>query len=144
MGGVGSIIAFLIGGKLYKINQAYPFGWQRSWCWWGVFGVPLIREPKIYEENPILKSPICGESEADLRGTSAQRHPHLLAIFFWFVAMNAMKPSRFCQPFVGMAEGDAVSLLTLNSLAFVLMALPAGISAARPGANRRSARGWWW
>lgn len=137
MGGVGSIIAFLIGGKLYKINQAYPFWLAAVLVLVGVFLVFLfIREPKIYEENPNIEKPNLWRS---LRQIFEERQHNairiFLAIFFWFVAMNAIETffTLFANRSLGMAEGDAVSLLTLNSLAFVLMALPAGYIGGKAG-----------
>src|SRR5512136_2312779 len=84
MGGIGSIIAFLGGSILYKMNPAYPF-------WLGSGLVILaallvfvfIREPKVsefsQEEQPnllaSLKTVVSDPSKSALR--------LLLAIFFW-------------------------------------------------------------
>ena len=48
MGGIGSIIAFLIGGKLYEVNNAYPFWLASILVLVGVLLVfAFVRELKI-------------------------------------------------------------------------------------------------
>jgi len=136
MGGVGAIIAFLFGADLYDMNPAYPF-------WLGSVLVILssllvfafIREPKEYEtsdETPpnlwnSLKKVIRGEEKSPLR--------ILLAIFFWFVAYNAIEAffTLYAVNHLGMPESDGARLLGQLSLLFVLMALPSGYIGARIG-----------
>jgi len=91
MGGVGSIISFLGGATLYEMNKAYPF-------WLGsalviiasLMVLIFIREPKEYqtaEKQPgLLKSLNEVINDPD---KSAIRM--LGAIFFWFVAYNAIE-----------------------------------------------------
>jgi maltose/moltooligosaccharide transporter len=140
MGGIGSIIAFLIGAKLYKINEAYPF-------WLGsilvIVAVILvfifIREPKVYEENPNAERPNLWKSFAEL--FKEKQHDALrifMAIFFWFVAMNAIETffTLYANKYLGMPEADSVQILTLNSLMFVIGALPAGYIGGRIGRKK--------
>ncbi len=60
------------------------------------------------------------------------------AIFFWFVAMNAIESfiTLYANQTLGLSESRAVNLMTLNSLAFVLMALPAGLIGGKIGRKR--------
>jgi maltose/moltooligosaccharide transporter len=136
MGGIGAIIAFLFGADLYDINPAYPF-------WLGSALVILssllvfafIREPKEYEtsdETPpnlwiSLKNVIKEQEKSPLRV--------LLAIFFWFVAYNAIEAffTLYAVNHLGMVESDGARLLGQLSLLFVIMALPAGFIGARLG-----------
>ncbi|TLN00833.1 SLC45 family MFS transporter, partial [bacterium] len=131
MGGIGSIVATLIGGRLYDMtpNHAYPF-------WMGSALVILsallvfifIKEPKEYtedaEERPdlwkALKTLIRGEEKSALR--------ILLAIFFWFVAYNAIEAffTLYAQNHLGLEGGQGAQLLGQLSFVFVLFALPAG------------------
>lgn len=140
MGGIGSITAFLIGGRLYKINNAYPFWLAAILVLVGVLLVfAFVREPKVFEENPNLEKPNLWHSLGQI--LEERQHDAIrifLAIFFWFVAMSAIETffTLFANRSLGLPEGDAVSLLTLNSLAFVLMALPAGFIGGKIGRKR--------
>ena len=52
--------------------------------------------------------------------------------------MNAIETfiTLYANQSLGMSESRSVSLMTLNSLAFVLMALPAGIIGGKIGRKR--------
>ncbi len=136
MGGVGAIIAFLFGADLYEMNTAYPF-------WLGSALVILaslmvfifIREPKEFEVTDktdpnlwVSLKKVVGEKEK-----SAFRI--LLAIFFWFVAYNAIEAffTLYAVNHLSMTESDGARLLGQLSLFFVIMALPAGFIGARVG-----------
>ncbi len=139
MGGVGAIIATLGGSVLYKMNQAYPF-----WLGSGLVVLAallvflLIKEPKTYEtttaERPNLIRSL-REVIAD-RDKSALRI--LLAIFFWFVAYNAIEAffTLYAQNHLGLPGEDGARLLGQLSLIFVLFALPAGYIGAQMGRRR--------
>jgi maltose/moltooligosaccharide transporter len=138
MGGLGAITATLIGGRLYDLNPAYPF-------WMGSVLVILsalmvfafIREPKTYEstseERPELRTALMSIVQA--KEKSALRI--LLAIFFWFVAYNAIETffTLYAQNHLGLAGGIGATLLGHLSVVFVLFALPAGYIGA--GVGRR-------
>ena len=140
MGGIGSIIAFLIGGKLYEVNNAYPFWLAAILVLVGVLLVfAFIREPKIYEENPNLEKPNLWKSLQQIFKEKQHNAIRIfLAIFFWFVAMNAIETfiTLYANQSLGMSESRSVTLMTLNSLAFVLMALPAGLIGGKIGRKR--------
>lgn len=141
MGGIGSIVATLIGGRLYDMtpNHAYPF-------WMGSALVILsallvfifIKEPREYEtaaeERPDLwkafKTVISGEEKSALR--------ILLAIFFWFVAYNAIEAffTLYAQNHLGLPGGQGAQLLGQLSFVFVLFALPAGYIGGSFGRRR--------
>ncbi len=136
MGGVGSIIAFLGGAKLYDMNPAYPF-WLGSGLviLAAVLVFVLIREPKVYDET--------GESRPSLitslvdvfkdRDRSALRI--LLAIFCWFVAYNAVEAffTLYAKNHLLLTESDGTRLLGQLSLLFVIFALPSGYLGSRIG-----------
>lgn len=135
MGGVGSIISFLGGATLYEMNKAYPF-------WLGSALVVIaslmvlifIREPKEYqtaEKQPgLLKSLNEVINDPD---KSAIRM--LGAIFFWFVAYNAIEAffTLYATNHLGLSEADGTRLLGQLSLLFVLFALPSGYIGGRIG-----------
>jgi MFS-type transporter involved in bile tolerance (Atg22 family) len=137
MGGIGSIIAFLGGAALYKMNPAFPF-------WLGSALVILssllvfafIREPKVpdlleSEEKPSLWKSLVEVVKDPER--SALRV--LLAIFFWFVSYNAVEAffTLYANKYLGLEEADGARLLGQLSLVFVLFALPAGYLGGRFG-----------
>jgi maltose/moltooligosaccharide transporter len=136
MGGLGSIIAFLGGSALYKMNPAYPF-------WLGsalvilaaILVFLLIREPKDYEESAD-KNP--GMFESLWEVITDKDHSALrifLAIFFWFVAYNAVEAffTLYAKNHLLMNEADGTRLLGQLSLLFVIFSLPAGYLGSRIG-----------
>lgn len=140
MGGVGAIISFLGGAALYKINPAFPF-------WLGSILVILaallvflfIREPKEpqdevqqhQQERPSLWKSL----QEILRDPDKSALRMLLAIFFWFVAYNAVEAffTLYANKHLGLEEAEGARLLGQLSLFFVLFALPAGLIGARWG-----------
>ncbi len=139
MGGLGSIIATLGGSALYAMNQAYPF-------WLGsalviisaILVFVFIKEPKEFEstskERPNLWKALVDVVRANEK--SALRI--LLAIFFWFVAYNAIEAffTLYAQEHLGLPGEDGARLLGHLSVIFVLFALPAGYIGARIGRRR--------
>ena len=139
MGGVGSIISFLGGAALYKISPAYPF-------WLGSALVViaallvffLIKEPKVYEERQEEKPGMIESLRAVLADTDKSALRILLAIFFWFVAYNAVEAffPLYANKHLGLEEADGVRLLGQLSLIFVIFALPAGYIGSRFGRRK--------
>jgi MFS family permease len=139
MGGLGSIIATLGGGTLYDMNQAYPF-------WLGSGLVVLssllvflfIREPKGFETNKQDKPDLWKALSAIIKANEKSALRILLAIFFWFVAYNAIEAffTLYAQNHLGLEGGVGAKLLGHLSVIFVLFALPAGYIGARFGRRR--------
>jgi maltose/moltooligosaccharide transporter len=135
MGGLGSIIAFLGGAALYKMNPAYPF-------WLGSALVILaallvfvfIREPKVFDEGE-EKASLLGSLKTILADPDRSALRILLAIFFWFVAYNAVEAffTLYAKNHLLMNEADGARLLGQLSLFFVVFALPAGYLGSRIG-----------
>ena len=139
MGGIGAIIAFLIGASLYEKNTSYPF-------WLGSFLVivssllvfAFIREPKDFvineEQKPSLVKALINlfkeKEKSPLR--------ILFAIFFWFVAYNAIEAffTLYAVKHLQLSGADGSRLLGQLSLIFVLMALPAGYIGSKFGRKR--------
>jgi Na+/melibiose symporter-like transporter len=135
MGGLGAIIAFLIGSSLYKQNPAFPF-WMGS----GLVIVAaalvllLIREPKEFEARQ--QQPNMFESLGEIwRDGDKSALRLFLAIFFWFVGYNAIEAffTLYSVNRLGLNEADGAGLLGHLSLFFVLFALVAGVIGARLG-----------
>ncbi len=136
MGGIGSIIAFLGGAALYELNPAYPF-----WLGSGLVILAallvflMIREPKanddVHEERPSLiaslRTVLADPDRSALRV--------LLAIFFWFIAYNAVEAffTLYAVNYLHLTEADGTRLLGQLSFLFVVFALPAGLLGSRIG-----------
>ncbi len=135
MGGLGTIIASLVGSTLYEKNIAYPF-WMGSVL---VIVAALlvfifIKEPKEYQQ---------GEKEPDMFGSLRELMQDedksglriLFAIFFWFLAYTGIEAflTLYATRYVGIPEGDAGRLVGHLGLFFVIFALPAGIIGSRIG-----------
>jgi maltose/moltooligosaccharide transporter len=135
MGGIGTIIASLVGSTLYEINIAFPF-------WMGSVLVILasvlvfifIKEPKQFEE--IEKQPSMFQSlrevvqDADKSGIRI-----LLAIFFWFLAYTGIEAflTLYATKQLGISGGDAGRMMGHIGLFFVIFAIPAGMIGSRIG-----------
>jgi maltose/moltooligosaccharide transporter len=136
MGGVGSIIAFLGGAILYDINPAYPF-------WFGSILVIVaallvlifIREPKVNEDSHEEQPSLIRSLKTVLTDPDRSALRVLLAIFFWFVAYNAVEAffTLYAKNHLGLTESDGTRLLGQLSLFFVLFALPAGYIGSQIG-----------
>jgi maltose/moltooligosaccharide transporter len=139
MGGVGAIIATLGGGALYKLNPAYPF-------WMGSILVIVatlllflfIREPKEYETTSGERPDLFRSLKEVVKDRDKSAFRMLLAIFFWFVAYNAIEAffTLYAQNHLGLPGGDGARLLGQLSLIFVLFALPAGYIGGSWGRRR--------
>jgi len=136
MGGVGSIIAFLVGATLYKMNPAYPF-------WLGSVLVILaallvflfIKEPKDFAAKSAEQPSMIASLSEVVKDPDRSALRILLAIFFWFVAYNAVEAffTLYAKNHLGLPEADGARLLGHMSLIFVLFALPSGFIGSRIG-----------
>jgi maltose/moltooligosaccharide transporter len=135
MGGLGTIIASLVGSTLYEINVNFPF-------WMGSVLVLLaavlvfifIKEPKQYEEPK--KEPNMFQS---LKEVAVQKDKSglriLFAIFFWFLAYTGIEAflTLYATKRLGLPEGDAGRLTGHMGILFVLFAIVAGILGSKIG-----------
>jgi MFS family permease len=135
MGGVGTIIASLVGSTLYEINIAFPF-------WMGSVLVVLaaalvfifIKEPKEYEKEDVKP-----DLFASLRELFQEKEKSglriLFAIFFWFLAYTGIEAflTLYATRRLGISDGDAGRLMGHMGIFFVLFALVAGYAGSRIG-----------
>jgi MFS family permease len=135
MGGVGAIISFLGGAKLYEINPAFPF-------WMGSALVLLssllvlifIKEPKVYEEASKQPGMIQSLNEV-FHDPDKSALRILFAIFFWFLGYTAIEAffTLYATRHLGVSDADGARLLGQLSFIFVIMALPAGYIGGKIG-----------
>ena len=142
MGGLGTVLATLIGGPLYRINPSYPFFLGGGLVVLAAILVLIfIREPKEYissklhlaakgedtkMENTVIKN---------LTNVFTQKDKSpmfiLLAILFWFIAYNSLETffTLYGVNHLGLDGGDSAFQISYIGLVFMLMAIPAGILA---------------
>jgi len=136
MGGIGSIIAFLVGASLYEKNPNYPF-----WLGSGLVLVSsllvllFIREPKVYDTNQEAKPSLRLALVNLFKEKEKSPLRILAAIFFWFIAYNAIEAffTLYATKHLELPVGDASRLLGQLSLIFVLMAIPSGYIGGKFG-----------
>ncbi len=138
MGGIGAIVSFLIGARLYEMNHAFPF-------WLGSILVIVasllvfifIREPKEYQASE-TKPSLWLSLQGVIHDPDKSALRILLAIFFWFLGYNAIEAffTLYAQKHLGLPEADGARLLGQLSLIFVIFALPAGYIGARLGRRK--------
>jgi Na+/melibiose symporter-like transporter len=139
MGGLGSIIAFIGGSALYKMNPAFPFWLGSSLVIIAVLLVFFfIKEPKVYEESTEEKPGMIESLRTILSDKDKSALRVLLAIFFWFVAYNAVEAffTLYANKHLMLEEADGARLLGQLSLIFVIFALPAGYIGSRIGRRK--------
>ncbi len=139
MGGVGAIIAFLIGANLYEMNPNYPF-------WLGsalvivssLLVFAFIREPKEFEVSEEEKPSLTQALIKLFKEKEKSPIRILAAIFFWFVAYNAIEAffTLYAVKHLQLSGADGARLLGQLSFVFVLMALPAGYIGGKFGRKR--------
>ena len=143
MGGIGSILAFLVGGVLYSIGRIAPFVFGAIVMLAAITLVVLfVREPVV--EVKEKKGEERAESGLFSHVGEIVKSPDrsgiliLLAILFWFLGFNALETwlSSFGKFSLGIDEGRMAILTSGLALMFVLFAVPSGIIATRFGRRR--------
>lgn len=143
MGGVGSVIAFLVGSQLYLMNKAFPFYLASALIVVSlvvlIFNIKEQRDSLNYYEVPNAKE----TEDTELEGKEKAKLTRnvvflLLAIFFWFVAYNGIETffTTYGKEYLNVNEAVAASKLTFFSLAMVVFAIPAGIIATKIGKKK--------
>ena len=143
MGGIGAILAFLVGGILYKVGHIAPFVFGSLVMLAGITLVLLfVREPEKLEreqdqeqgiEQGFIENIKEVVSSADSSGLFI-----LLAILCWFLGFNALETwiSSFGKYSLGIGPGRMSIYTSGLALMFVIFALPSGLIATRFGRKR--------
>jgi Na+/melibiose symporter-like transporter len=144
MGGLGTVLATLIGGPLYRINPNYPFFLGGGLVVLAaVLVLIFIREPKEYIASKLHLAAKGKDSELDkkvaknIAGVFTQKDKSpmyiLLAILFWFIAYNSLETffTLYGVNHLGLESGDAAFQISYIGLVFMAMAIPAGLLASK-------------
>ena len=141
MGGLGTIIAFLIGGVLYSLGRITPFVFG-SVVMLAAIGVVLlfIREPEFppEDEDKDTRQGFLSNLREVLNASDRSGLLILLAILCWFLGYNALETwiSSFGKFELGIDEGKMSMLTASMALTFVIFAVPSGLLATRFGRKR--------
>ena len=138
MGGLGSLLAFAVGGVLFKIG-GFPLPFLMSAVMMIIALVVLalfVREPKQYYESSEVKTE---KSAAKL--TKSERNSLLLillGVFFWFTGYNAVETffTLYATNTLDMDAGSAAMTLSIFSLTFLIFAVPSGYIGAKIGRKK--------
>lgn len=140
MGGIGSILAFLVGGLLYNFGRITPFVFGSVVMLAGVTLVLLfVREPQASEKvERQTQGSFVSHLKEVLNASDRSGLLILLAILCWFLGFNAMETwiSSFGKYTLGIDEGRMAILTSGLALMFVIFALPSGLIATRFGRRR--------
>ncbi len=144
MGGIGAIIAFLIGGQLAKIDTTNKLSFGMGSI---IMILSLVMLMLFVKEPSSLNMKLEQETKQKKRFSlkvdlpKAERRSLFLilfAIFFWFVAYNGIETffTLYAVNSLGVSEGQATQMLTAFSLSFVAFAFPAALVASKLGRKR--------
>lgn len=141
MGGLGAILAFLVGGTLYKMGRIPPFAFGALVMVVAIGLVILfIREPRDYAEQAASdeKGSFLDHLRQVVNASDRSGLLILLAILSWFIGYNALETwiSSFGKYTLGINEGRMSILTSGLALTFVIFALPSGLLATRFGRRR--------
>jgi Na+/melibiose symporter-like transporter len=144
MGGVGSILAFALGGLLSNMWAPAPFFFSGAVMLLALVLLRInVKEPpgeaaiEAKEEGEEDKS--IGELPAGERKARARSLIFLLlAVFFWFNGYNAVETlfSLYATQSLGVSVGTAAMMLAFFSVTFIAVSIPAGLLANRIGRRK--------
>ena len=137
MGGIGAVLAFLIGGFLFERNEYLPFAVGS-----GIMIITiilmylLIHEPKEIIDDTKADKVI--DTDAGAKGTNMSLIFLLLAIFFWFTSYNAVETffSTFGEVVLKIDKGQASFMLAVFSAMLVVFSIPSGMLASKIGRKK--------
>lgn len=137
MGGIGAVIAFLIGGFLFRINEFLPFSVGSIIMIFTIIMMYLlIHEPEeIQDDKPANE----GENVVAVQtGEKLSLIFLLLAIFFWFTGYNAVETffSTYGDVVLHIDKSQSSFMLAVFSAFLVLFSIPSGFLATKIGRKK--------
>lgn len=138
MGGIGSVIAYFIGSKLWDKDPRYPFflaAFLMAISFIILFSfVKEKRDCLFYEKAVVEKKENLFKS---FKETKNKKNVLFLlgAILFWFIGFNGIETffSLYGEKYLGISISAAALSFTFISLSFLLFAIPAGIIGTKIG-----------
>ena len=140
MGGIGGVLAFAVGGILFKVSVGAPFYFGGIVMLIGCAIVLLfIKEPKPESVEPVEGKPgLIGSFKTIVKDNDKSALYLLGAIFFWFLGYNALEVffTSFAVNVLNVDSGEATFLLAYFSLAIIITAPIAGYVGGKVGRKR--------
>lgn len=136
MGGIGAILAFFVGARLYDMGRGVPFVATAIVLLIAVaIVVWRIREPRQITEPPATEAGVLANLRLILAARDKSALLLLLAIFAWFVGYNVVETFFTLYGVNVLNIKESAASLTLGFLAvtFVLFAVPSGFIATKYG-----------
>lgn len=139
MGGVGAILAFFVGARLYDMGRPVPFIAAAVVL---VIAVAIvfwrIKEPKDASEPSTEQAGVLANLRIILTDRDRSAMLILFAIFAWFVGFNVVETffTLYGVNVLGIKESAASLTLGFLAVTFVLFAVPSGFIATRYGRKR--------
>ena len=136
MGGIGAILAFFVGAKLYDMGRPVPFIAVAVVLLIAIaIVVWKIKEPQQAPEPPQAEAGVFANLRIILADRDKSAILILLAIFAWFVGYNAIETffTLYGVNVLKIKESAASLTLGFLSVTFVLFAIPSGFIATRFG-----------
>jgi MFS family permease len=139
MGGIGAVIAFLIGGFLFQKNEYLPFAVGSAIMVVTIIVMYLfVHEPKeVADDKPAEnKTGMGGEEKGS--GVGLSLIFLLLAIFFWFTGYNAVETffSTYGEEVLLIDKSQSSFMLAVFSAMLVICSIPSGLLATKIGRKR--------
>ena len=140
MGGLAAVLAFLVGGALYKVGRITPFVFGSVVMLAAILAVLLfVREPRRPQPaGDQEQSSFWSDLKEVLNSADRSGLWILIAILFWFMGFNALETwlSSFGK-FTLEIDPGRMSIITSGfALLFVIFALPSGLLATKFGRKR--------
>jgi len=135
MGGVGAVLAFVVGGVLFKVSVGAPFYFGGIIMLIGAAVVLyFVKEPEVPEPKEVEPG-LLDSFKTVLVDKDRSALFLLLAIFFWFLGYGALEVffTSFAVNRFGVDSGQATGLLAFFSLPIVLFSPLSGYLGAKFG-----------
>ena len=136
MGGIGSLIAYFIGGKLYEMNEGYPFLLSAVLILFSF----IVLFTRIKEHRDVLHYEAAEEKRNLAQGLGIAFKDRstrylLLAICSWFIGFNGVETffTKYAQSYLNIRPSEATLTLSFISLSFLIFAIPAGLIGTKIG-----------
>lgn len=145
MGGIGSILAFILGGLLFELGGMplpFLFSGLIMMAAWFILLLCVKEPPLLPEAYEAFKKDHSAEdvaaSKEDEKGVTLSLILILFAIFFWFTSINSIETyfTLYASNVLNVKAGDAMVTLAFFAVAFVVSAVPAGIIGTKFGRKK--------
>ena len=140
MGGIGGVLAFVVGGLLFKVSVGAPFyfGGIAMLVGCGIV-IAFIKEPAPDEANAPEETPaLLNSLKHVLKDHDKSALMLLGAIFFWFLGYGALEVffTSFAVNRLGVDSGEATFLLAYFSIAIIGFSPVSGWIGAKIGRKK--------